>query len=268
MNKKIMTLILSSFLTTVFADSIDIQENVPDGTNLMATNYNSNLNQQFVSSKRLYSINDAKATIKMFNLNLVVNGQSNTNIPSSGVMIVSNGTARDYLNVLGNQFGYSWVLSGSNIVFTPIVAKVIPTPTPTPKPVITMPTNSSAPPKNNQVVIVSQPKNQVYKKVESDPVKPTIKTSTTYPDKNNGHWVMSLSDGTVRKALKKWADEAGWQLIWNANIDFPIKASMVIDGPFDYAVNEICRASQSTNTRIVGEFHPKNKVVVISAQDD
>ncbi len=271
-NIKRIVLVLSgiAIVNVSYADDLNNSlQDVPDGTNLTQTQ-STNLDNPFVSSKKMFSLNDSKAVLQMLNLNLVVNGQSNTQIPDIGLIIKSNGNVRDYLNRLGNQFGYTWALSGSNVVFTPIVPKVIvvPTPTPQPKPVIQA-TPVAKPAVNVTSLIVaseSQPTNKVASNpVVSTPTSPVIKTSISMPNKEEGQWKMDVADGTVKKTLQKWAKQAGWQIIWSANVDFPIQASMVVDGQFDYAVNEVCRASQFTGIQLLGEFHPKNKVVVISS---
>lgn len=293
--KYLLAIVVSTLTMTTFADNLT--QSFPDGTNLMNVENSANLDAKFVSSKRMYKITDAKSVVKMFNLNLVVNGQSNIDKSNGGVMIVSTGTVRDYLNILGDQFGYYWSLNGSNVIFNPI-NPVMPKPTPLP---IQKTTVAPVP------VVISTPivKQSESKQVESDinivvinnsttnnvtptPVspliktnqqvvesKPIVKTPTTplitstnvVQNKNYGVWEMKISDKTVKKTFQRWAKDAGWQLIWNANVDYPISAGMSIEGDFDYAVNEVCRASQYTDNKIIGEFHPKNKVIVITTQD-
>ena len=293
--KYLLAIVVSTLTMTTFADNLT--QSFPDGTNLMNVENSANLDAKFVSSKRMYKITDAKSVVKMFNLNLVVNGQSNIDKSNGGVMIVSTGTVRDYLNILGDQFGYCWSLNGSNVIFNPI-NPVMPKPTPLP---IQKTTVAPVP------VVISTPivKQSESKQVESDinivvinnsttnnvtptPVspliktnqqvvesKPIVKTPTTplitstnvVQNKNYGVWEMKISDKTVKKTFQRWAKDAGWQLIWNANVDYPISAGMSIEGDFDYAVNEVCRASQYTDNKIIGEFHPKNKVIVITTQD-
>ena len=301
--KYLLAVIVSTFtITSTFADNLT--QNFPDGANLMNVENAANLDAKFVSSKKMYQISDSKSIIKMFNLTLVVNGQSNIDKSKEGVLIVSNGTVRDYLNILGNQFGYYWTLNGSNVVFSPInpvISQPLPTQynTPTQPKIIplvkvakTTPTNNlliESEVESNNVLAVkneeniqvksnsTQPQQNVtpvvaVKVVESStvvktPTSPLISSNTIIPNKNYGVWEMKISDKTVKKTFQRWAKDAGWQLIWNANIDYPISAGMSIEGDFDYAVDEVCRASQFTDNKIIGEFHPKNKVIVITTQD-
>lgn len=278
--KYLLAIVVSTLTMTTFADNLT--QSFPDGTNLMNVENSANLDAKFVSSKKMYKITDAKSVVKMFNLNLVVNGQSNIDKSNGGVMIVSTGTVRDYLNILGDQFGYYWSLNGSNVVFNPI-NPVIPKPTPLPvKQIESIQVESS----NNVLIVNNKTTNSVA--TTTTPIapliktnqqvvdaKPSVKTPTTplinstniIQNKNYGIWEMKTSDKTVKKTFQRWAKDAGWQLIWNANVDYPISAGMSIEGDFDYAVNEVCRASQYTNNKIIGEFHPKNKVIVITTQD-
>lgn len=275
MNKKILLIgMLSSLPFLSFADTQS--QNYANGTNLMNIQNAANLDGKFVSSKKMYYITDATSVVKMFNLNLSVNGQSSIDNSKNGVMIVSTGTVKDYLNILGDKFGYSWTLNGSSVVFTPLIPMVTKTSPIIVSPVI-IPQQVSM---QKETIIESTPVKAVVllpKKEASaptiqklavvTPVTPIISTVKTTPDKNSGTWDMKVSDKTVKKTMQRWATQAGWQLIWNANVDFPISAEMKIDGTFDYAVNEICRASQFTDNKIIGEFHPKNKVLVITTQD-
>lgn len=279
-------IIATSLSMPVFADNLT--QDYPDGTNLMNVQNSANLDAKFVSSKKMYQISDAKSIVKMFSLNLVVNGQSNIDNTKNGVIIVSNGTVRDYLNILGDQFGYSWNLNGANVVFVPlnpVLPKKVLLPAQTintiqNKTVETQITPAQIAKVDSSIVIINEKKeseavlNPVKPlKVSSStpivktPVKPLISTTLTTPNKDSGVWEIKLSDKTIKKSLQRWAKDAGWQLIWNANIDYPISASLAITGNFDYAINEVCKASQYTDNKIIGEFHPKNKVIVISTQD-
>lgn len=282
--KCLLSILMTMSISSVFADN-NYQNSYADGTNLMNIQSATNLDAKFVSNKKMYQISDAKSVVKMLGLNLVVNGQSSQVVPTSGLIIVSNGTVRDYLNVLGDQFGYYWALEGSSVVFTPInpYIKPISTPVSAVKPAVVQPQVAITPAAQTQSISTSTQQTVAVKEVESNTVstptapiiKTTVATPTTpiisetkvQPNKDFGVWEMKLSDKTVKKTFQRWAKEAGWQLIWNANVDFPISAEMQIEGDFDYAINEVCRASQYTNDKIIGEFHPKNKVIVITTQD-
>lgn len=272
--KNKLTIILAGLSMSVFADvgGNNYTQNMPDGTNLMNVENATNLNAKFVSNKKMNNISDASSIVKMFNLNLVIQGQS-ANQKTGTVQIVSNGTVRDYLNILGDQFGYYWTLNGNNVVFSPInpvVAKPTPVVQVAPTPIVSsfnLESKEEVKPVQTQDVVVVKTVVPATNQVTKTPTTPIIEVKSITPDKNFGVWEVKMSDKTIKKALQRWAKDSGWQLIWNADVDFPVSASMTIDGDFDYAVNEVCRASQFTDSKIIGEFHPKNKVIVISTQD-
>lgn len=269
--KTLFAMIVTVSSITVYADNQN--QSFQDGTNLMNTSNVASLDTKFVSSKKMYELSDAKSVIRSFGLTLLINGKSNIDLTQNGTTIVSSGTVKDYLNTLGTKFGYSWNLNGSNVVFTPIIPAQIITPKPLPTPVVvTQPkveqTNTVKP----IVAIVPVTATPVVATIkESDviktPTQPLIVKKTETVEKTQTKWEVKVSDKTIKKSLQRWANDAGWQLIWNTSYDYPISATMIIDGTFDEAVNEICVASQYTDNKITGDFHTKNKVLVITSQD-
>lgn len=76
-------------------------------------------------------------------------------------------------------------------------------------------------------------------------------------------WNLNPKDRMLRNALTKWCKASGWQLIWNINADFPIVSSWHIQGTFENAVNEVLKASQTTNIPLLATMHDENKVLEI-----
>lgn len=81
-------------------------------------------------------------------------------------------------------------------------------------------------------------------------------------------WALNIEDKTIRTGLEKWAKRAGWQLVWKTKYDMPIEASVSITGTFEYAINEICRASLATGKQLLVEMHDKNKVIIVYTPND
>lgn len=295
--KKSTTLLISLFLfnSVAFADDVTTANSqyLANGTDLTNVTNLEVLEQPFVTRKKMYQITDATAILKTFNLNLIITGKSGIKSPSEGVMIVSNGSLKDYLNLIGNKFNYSnWILQSNDIIFTPDVPYVEPI-KPQSKPVVAAVTpvaitsatvsSTAATSANKQVVNITDNVNNtspVVKKTESsnvidsepkNPTQPIISKTSTKDinsiNSNNNVWEISTNDKTIKKTLQKWSNNSGWQLIWKSNVDFPITANAKITGSYQDAIIEVCRSSQLTGAKIEAVFHPKNNVVVIQTQD-
>jgi hypothetical protein len=74
-------------------------------------------------------------------------------------------------------------------------------------------------------------------------------------------WSLDPKDKTLRNTLTKWSKKEGWQLVWNVKADYPITTSWNIPGTFEVAVNEILKASQSTDTPLQAVMHDSNHVL-------
>jgi hypothetical protein len=62
-------------------------------------------------------------------------------------------------------------------------------------------------------------------------------------------WEVRISDGTLSRALTRWADEAGLQLVWDAPLDKPaLRASY--EGSFDTAVETLMIDSKATGYQL------------------
>ena len=79
----------------------------------------------------------------------------------------------------------------------------------------------------------------------------------------NSIWVLNPQDKTLRNALTKWCKTVGWQLVWNVNADYPVVTVWNISGSFESAVNQVLKASQTTNIPLLAIMHDQNHVLEI-----
>ncbi len=93
---------------------------------------------------------------------------------------------------------------------------------------------------------------------QNDAVIAKVKPVTTQET-----WTLTPKDKTLRNALTKWAKTAGWQLIWNVKADYPITTVWAIPGTFESAINEVLRASQTTDIPLIATMHDNNHVLEI-----
>jgi hypothetical protein len=76
-------------------------------------------------------------------------------------------------------------------------------------------------------------------------------------------WRIELSDRTVRAALTRWAQQAGWQLIWEAPVDFSVDAPAAVTGTFDQALQSVVAALANSNAPVQAILYRGNKVLRI-----
>lgn len=76
-------------------------------------------------------------------------------------------------------------------------------------------------------------------------------------------WRIELSDRTMRTALARWAQAAGWQLVWEAPADFGIDAEASVTGTFDDALRSVVGALAHSNAPIQAILYRGNKVLRI-----
>ena len=62
-------------------------------------------------------------------------------------------------------------------------------------------------------------------------------------------WSVELADNTVRLCLKRWAKEAQWQLVWDADRDFVIDAEVQWFGTFEQALTALLESLKTVNSR-------------------
>jgi hypothetical protein len=76
-------------------------------------------------------------------------------------------------------------------------------------------------------------------------------------------WSIALSDRTVRGALTRWTQQAGWRLIWEAPVDFAVDAPATLTGTFDEALQSVVGALAGTESPVQAILYRGNKVLRI-----
>ena len=77
-------------------------------------------------------------------------------------------------------------------------------------------------------------------------------------------WSIELADKRLSPALQRWAGAAGWLLVWEAERDFLLDASLSIEGDFLYAIEVAMRALADTDYPLQASANPTTKVLRIS----
>jgi hypothetical protein len=93
----------------------------------------------------------------------------------------------------------------------------------------------------------------------------TMSAPTPAPPVNT-EWKLNLADGTVRTVLARWANEAGWQFIWEVPTDFTVDASATIHGSFEHALNAVVDALSGSQVPIQVVLYKGNHVMRVVAK--
>lgn len=79
-------------------------------------------------------------------------------------------------------------------------------------------------------------------------------------------WDVRASDGTIRGVLSRWANTAGWQLVWDAPVDFSIDAQATLRGSFEDALQALVASLGRTSAPIQAILYRGNHVLRVVAQ--
>lgn len=74
-------------------------------------------------------------------------------------------------------------------------------------------------------------------------------------------WEMRTSDGSVRNALARWANEAGWQFVWDVPTDFEVDAAAKIHGTLEQALRQVTNALAGSQVPIQVVLYKGNRVM-------
>lgn len=76
-------------------------------------------------------------------------------------------------------------------------------------------------------------------------------------------WTVELADSTIRLCLKRWAKDAGWQLVWDARRDFIIDAEVSFYGTFEQALGSMMQSLSDSEYPLQARLNTDTKVVRI-----
>ena len=76
-------------------------------------------------------------------------------------------------------------------------------------------------------------------------------------------WTLQTQDKTLYHSLSRWAQAAQWQLMWEAERDFPIQAQISIEGSFSAAVQLVMNALSNTDHPLPAVMNHATRVMSI-----
>jgi hypothetical protein len=74
-------------------------------------------------------------------------------------------------------------------------------------------------------------------------------------------WAIEPEDHTVRLALDRWSRKAGWRLLWELGVDYPITVPADIDGSFEEAIAVVVRSLSQADVPPKAVFYRGNQVL-------
>lgn len=79
-------------------------------------------------------------------------------------------------------------------------------------------------------------------------------------------WEIAPGDRTLNTTFSKWSASAGWQLVWDLEVDYPIETRAVLEGTFEEAVASVAQSLSVASVPIQATFYAGNRVLRIVAK--
>jgi hypothetical protein len=79
-------------------------------------------------------------------------------------------------------------------------------------------------------------------------------------------WQLLASDQTLKTALMRWAASAGWQLVWEAPLDYAVERDTAVGGSFEQAIEAVAHSMAGAETPLQAIFYKGNRVIRIVAK--
>jgi hypothetical protein len=74
-------------------------------------------------------------------------------------------------------------------------------------------------------------------------------------------WQINPSDRRLSIVLQRWSAQANWQLVWEAERDFPVEVRVVLDGSFSEALKEVMKSLSDSDYPLQAVMNAKTRVL-------
>jgi hypothetical protein len=88
----------------------------------------------------------------------------------------------------------------------------------------------------------------------AEPVKSVV-------EPNQDKWSILVADKTLYRTMRRWAQEANYQLLWQIDRDYPIEASVTFENNFRGAIGQVMAGVALTDYPIQAIFNPAARVL-------
>ncbi len=92
-------------------------------------------------------------------------------------------------------------------------------------------------------------------------------TPVTLPDISSNSvapiWSIETADTTLSNTLSRWSRQEKWQLLWEADRDFPILATVYLQGSFQSAILSVMHSLSDSDYPLQAILNPNTRIVRI-----
>lgn len=92
------------------------------------------------------------------------------------------------------------------------------------------------------------------------------KQSANRPDVERKTVWTARAGSTLRESIQAWSTQAGWQLVWGADFDYPIVASLSFEGTFTDALIGMFRSYEQAEKPLLVDVHQPQRVIYVTAR--
>ena len=101
--------------------------------------------------------------------------------------------------------------------------------------------------------------------------KPTIQADNpqpgatpVWPEEQSAQWDIQPLDKTLSTVMARWSQKAGWQLVWDAERDFPIENHIMLEGTFVQVVQTVMDSLNDSDYPLQAALNPSTRVIRIT----
>ncbi|NII55590.1 toxin co-regulated pilus biosynthesis Q family protein [Luteibacter sp. SG786] len=73
---------------------------------------------------------------------------------------------------------------------------------------------------------------------------------------------------SLRQVAKTWASRAGYEVVWDAGFDYPVRASLRMDGDFINAITGLFDAYAAADRPLSVDIYKEQKLVHVQARGE
>ena len=93
---------------------------------------------------------------------------------------------------------------------------------------------------------------------------PQPRAAPVWPEEQSAQWEIQRLDKTLSTVMARWSQKAGWQLVWDAERDFPIDNHIMLEGTFVQVVQTVMDSLNDSDYPLQAALNPSTRVIRIT----
>ena len=81
-------------------------------------------------------------------------------------------------------------------------------------------------------------------------------------------WVLRTDDQRLSQALQRWCGLVGWQLVWEAERDFPVEVNIQLYDRFSSALERVMKSLQDSDYPLQAIMNAQTRVLRVRRQQE